>query len=173
MVDDERAESTRGFYLRLLRRAPVLLWQAGDRIVTAVGLILALFAGLNQTWSAWFVKGSAGIAPSWGFVPVAALFLYGLLKANHEEFAAVEGREQAALEKFAVAQRQLEEESSREALIGRLGGFLRELDLLSDEMPPHATDILWPTITATYNDINLRVMRDLRLHAQGFLVYLA
>lgn len=80
----------RSFYWRLLRQAPVLVWRAGDGTLKAFALAVALAGGLNHAWAAWIDSGWQGISPAWGFLPVGLLFVYGLLKANHEAFVALQ-----------------------------------------------------------------------------------
>jgi hypothetical protein len=79
----------RAFYWRLLRRTPILLFQAGDRVVTGAGLLLATVAALNGQLATTIKASADGFSPAWGFVPVGLVFLYGLLRANYEAHTAL------------------------------------------------------------------------------------
>ncbi|HSH58871.1 MAG TPA: hypothetical protein VK988_04355 [Acidimicrobiales bacterium] len=95
-VRRRRIPSMPAFYWRLLRYTPVLLWKAGERVVTAISLGVAALTALNREWLTWTQASAAGISPAWGFLPVGLLFLYGLLRANYEAYQRID-RERGAL----------------------------------------------------------------------------
>src|SRR5215210_2194937 len=70
------------FYWKLLRRTPFLLWESAKKWNTVAGIatLCLLGFGVRVAWMPWWLV----------FLPIVLLFLYGLMKANHEEFRKIE-----------------------------------------------------------------------------------
>jgi hypothetical protein len=77
------------FYWKLLLRGPVLLWEASKGWVTFTG-IAAFYLALSPRLAKVGLSLFGSISPLWALLPVGLLFLYGLLKANYEQFQVVE-----------------------------------------------------------------------------------
>lgn len=86
------------FYGRLLRRTPVLLFVATDRVVTFVAVVLTLMVATNREWAGWLELTWATISPTWALLPIGLVLLYGLLRANYEEHQKAVERGTAASE---------------------------------------------------------------------------
>jgi hypothetical protein len=89
----------RQFYWPLLRQVPGLLWTAGDRALTIGAIIVALLTALNKELASAVSNTFDGVSPAWALLPVAALFLYGLAKANYKAFTEIEGERDTAQER--------------------------------------------------------------------------
>jgi hypothetical protein len=89
----------RHFYGRLAKQALPLLWEAFKRGDAIAALLAFLFGIAGLTWVLQLI-------PWW--IPVGALgllFLYGLLRANYEEFQKVEGAKQDLESKLASTEK--------------------------------------------------------------------
>lgn len=145
----------------VVREARPWSWGAigGALNVLAVLILLGLIA---SDWlpPAWAVGGY-----------VATVVVLGLAEGAYRTW----DRSDAAR---AVVQRELEEESSSDAVIARLRGFRREFELLREEIPdpdapPTAPRTRKPIDVwiADVNDVNQRVTNEVRLHAAEMLKY--
>ncbi len=73
------------FYWRLGKRTPVLLWRALTGLDTVTGALALVLGAVGL--SAW-----QQLLPWWSpFVAFGAILFYGFLRANYEEYLAVEG----------------------------------------------------------------------------------
>lgn len=77
------------FYWELVKRIPDLLWSSAGRLdkVISVGSLGLTVPGVTPLWP---------FSAAWALLPLAALFVYGLMKANYEAFRAVESRNEAS-----------------------------------------------------------------------------
>jgi hypothetical protein len=103
----------RHFYWRLAKSSFPVFWEAIKRGDTMASILTAVLAVAGLSWILQFI-------PLW--VPVGVLgllFLYGVLRANYEEFRMVEDVKQELEAKLAVAEK-------RKAVNDLLGNALEE-----------------------------------------------
>src|SRR5215469_2459892 len=83
------------FYGSLVLRIPSLLYDASDRVVSAVGVVVFVATLLNREWGKLSTDGWDGVSPWWAALPVFLLLAYGMLRANYERFEDLERERQA------------------------------------------------------------------------------
>jgi hypothetical protein len=79
------------YYWRLLERWPHVFRHAWERIGFVVDVLIAVLLLFNQT-VAQEVAGQRGFSAWWFLLPLAALFVYGVAKANWEQHNEIVGR---------------------------------------------------------------------------------
>lgn len=73
------------YYWGLIRRAPMLVWEA-SKVWTTLTAVATLYLALSPELASWGLGVFGAISPLWALVPVGFLFLFGLLRASYEEF---------------------------------------------------------------------------------------
>jgi hypothetical protein len=129
------------FHWRLVKRLPELLWASASRVEKVIGVVSFLLSVFGLT--AWFATLLAAwldtwwpISPLWALLPLAFLFVYGLMKANYEAFQEVDDRKEE-LEK------KLEEKKKRMALRRLLGEAVTRGHLLRAQDPSRHEAEVW------------------------------
>jgi hypothetical protein len=103
----------RDFYWRLVKSSFPVFWEAIKRGDTVASILTAVLTVAGLSWILQFI-------PLWMPVSVLGLlFLYGLLRANYEEFRKVEDAKQELKAKLATAEK-------RKAVNDLLGSALEE-----------------------------------------------
>jgi len=101
------------FYWRLIKRTPVFFWRALTGLDKVAGALALLFGAIGI--GAW-----SQLLPLWTpFAAYGVILLYSFLRANYEEYIAVEGERDALIERLETAER-------RKALNDLLGDALKE-----------------------------------------------
>jgi hypothetical protein len=77
------------YYWRLLRLAPGLAAKAGNGALGWIGVVVIVLFLVNRELGK-AVASWDGVSPWWALAPFGTLLLFGLLRANHQEFAALE-----------------------------------------------------------------------------------
>ena len=78
------------FYWSLVCRIPALIFSATARVGTLSVMVVFIIVVLNRQWARFVMQNWMGFSPWWALIPVGALFIWALLKANFEKFQAVQ-----------------------------------------------------------------------------------
>lgn len=74
------------FYWVLVCGIPEALWNAFDLTISASAVVIFLLTLLNRRLGERLVMSWHAISPWWSLVPVAMIFIYGLMRSNYEHY---------------------------------------------------------------------------------------
>jgi hypothetical protein len=83
------------FWARALKRAPGVVVRAANGAVAIIGVLLVVVALVNRPLARELASWQ-GFSPLWALLPFVCLVAYGLARAVHDEFVAVEEQRDAA-----------------------------------------------------------------------------
>lgn len=131
------------FYGLLAIRAVEVFYKAADHLTTAISIGVFLFSFVilfNESAGKAIVSTWDGISPWWSLLPLGLLFLYGLARANYQQFQQLESRLTAAQSEItsqalinSQLQEKLDERERRKGAFAVLGKQLAEGVALRNE----------------------------------------